>query len=211
MAHMVALDDQQLTETHPTVLAFQPRGRSREGGVSLTVGLGRSPQLTCPRGPGGSAGLRPAGRPGQHPQTPSVHVEEGRWACWLHPARKRPFSRDAQHWGLKTCEIIPFHILAINAHKYTAHIPPPHPAQVSLRKQHRKGHLRAGRLGPRADAGPSVRGVSSRVLAGYLSSIVVTEQLCKPFLCWRCLLLQEPCVPSNQPKHYFPSLLCSRG
>ena len=187
MAQMAALANGQLTEIHPTVSVSQPGGLSRKEGASLPAGLGRCLLPTCWQGPGRSTGLRPARRPGQPPDC--VLIREGRWACWLHTARTRPLFKRRSTLGLKHVKSSHFKSRP-STRISTQHRPHPTPAaQVCLRKQHRKGHLWAGRLRPRADAGPSVRGVSSRVLAGYVSSIVVTEQLCKPFLCWRCLLL----------------------
>ena len=68
-----------------------------------------------------------------------------------------------------------------------------------------------GELRTRADKGLSVSDASAQGLAGYLLYTVVTQQLCKPFLCLWCLVLYESCVPSNKVKLYFPSLSCSWG
>lgn len=138
---MVALDDQQWTETHPTVLASDlehwHRHARRESPSQWVWGR---PWAGVCRGEAQAGGWR-----GDqcNPRTPSPAGH------WLHSAPKCPFSRDTQHWDLKTCEILSFQILAIDSNrKHIPHPPhPPHP-QVCLRKQHRKGHLWAGRLRP---------------------------------------------------------------
>lgn len=94
-----------------------------------------------------SAGERPRREAGEETSaTPELHPLQDIGSI-LPP--KCPFSRDTQHWDLKTCEILSFQILAIDSNrKHIPHPPhPPHP-QVCLRKQHRKGHLWAGRLRP---------------------------------------------------------------